>query len=233
MKFQRNYRFEFAAVREQPLIQAAAAADFEVNFVESMPMLLPEKARDLAVNLYEQMNKPRLFYHIPVHVLAGFQFYYENIQGVKGMPQLSQDAITAYWYHDAVYYASNSGGTFNEDQSIEFMRREAKPHGVRTKEAEKYILATAHHLSPESFNPEISLLLDIDISNFAYEPEAFRLCQEMVAKEFEGIYSAQQYEEGRKQFLRSLMARGFIFRTPQIAEKYKKQAEENIESALK
>lgn len=178
--------------------------------------------------LYEKMNVPNLHYHTPIHVLSLFQFYYDHFE-----TPLNPEEELALWFHDSVYLP---GSITNESDSVMFMHTvlglfisDPKEMDIITK-AGVVILDTAKHLKGE-IGLESELVLDLDLSSFAYSYEQFKEVGDMVRREFYTI-SDEDFLAGRRKFMQQMLEKGFIYRTKSMVQLFEQKAQENIEKFL-
>jgi predicted metal-dependent HD superfamily phosphohydrolase len=213
------------------LTTAPSAVDVKSDFVLSLTQLLKElgvpspPTRAIVNCLFERMSDTGLLYHNPVHVMSMFQFA-DNLSINLGMAQQ-----LTIWFHDAIYVP---GSTINEINSADFMKALLQPF-ISTevgRQAYSGILSTSLHLL-DDVAKEDCLVMDLDLSMFAYSPYTFAVACTNIQKEFTGSGKCDQTEwiRGRRIFLNEMLEKP-IFRTPLFYERCEKTARINIATAL-
>ena len=94
-----------------------------------------------------------------------------------------------------------------------------------------YIEATQHGRAVDTEDPDLALLLDLDLSTLAAAPEAYRLYANAIRREYAHVPEAL-YRFGRRQVLQGFLARAQIYRTPQLAERWEARARANISAEI-
>jgi len=193
------------------------------SFLHRAYQINPETSRAIAECLLGRMNNMRLHYHTFLHILATFDFAEENNVYLQKHEQL------AIWFHDAIYDISL---TTNERQSGEFMIALLKNYIPHEEYMDAYdiILDTAKHTSILKHNSS-DLVLDLDVSNFAYNREMHLIANAAIQAEYPSLTDAE-FAIGRLKFLDEFMDKGFIFRTPLFKDKFEQQARDNIQLDL-
>jgi len=196
------------------------------NFLKNKYNVNEDAAYAIAHCLFARMNDARLHYHTPIHVLSLFDFaddYQIHLQ--------NHDKL-AIWFHDAIYEI-NSAECRNETSSVDFMialLQDYLDYNDYIKAA--YIIEdTTMHLEPLKHNSS-DLVLDLDLSNFAYNREMHNVANQAVRKEY-SQYSDQQFATGRLNFLKKFLNKGFIYRTPLFKDQFETIALTNIEEDIK
>jgi predicted metal-dependent HD superfamily phosphohydrolase len=159
---------------------------------------------------------------------------YHNFNHIQGMLDRLEESRhlaehphrieLAIWFHDAVY---DSKASDNEIKSAElwtrkmalFLDDEPLEWGRRA------ILATIDHLPND--DPDIQLLIDLDLAPLGAPYEAFEATTENVYQEYSHL-SRHDFHEGRKEFLSKLIGRPRLFGTEFWHSRLEKQARENI-----
>jgi predicted metal-dependent HD superfamily phosphohydrolase len=187
-----------------------------------------EASYAIARCLFSRMSDTRLHYHTPIHVLCMLDF-----AQIHNIP-LSAPEILAIWFHDAIYEPNAQSGQ-NEEQSKLFMESLMAVAGPDYQDhildAGAMIRATAKHLET-GLNPNWETVLDLDLSGFSYGLKQSKVVTKAIRDEYPQ-YTDAEFNVGRKQFLKQLIAKGFVYRTPLFKEKFENIALANIQEELK
>jgi predicted metal-dependent HD superfamily phosphohydrolase len=138
----------------------------------------------------------------------------------------------ALWYHDAIY---EPGARDCEPRSADLLVRDAAALAIPRELAgcaADLVRATAHAAAPTACgDPATDLIVDIDLSILGRDRVAFLDYEYSVEEEYAAIPTAA-FRTARGQFLGSLLATQFIFRTPIFRARYEERARANIRSLL-
>lgn len=231
MFFNQNYAF-FDLPTASQTFQDLTKRDFESNFRILLKNFTDKPSEPLSDCLYTLMAKRH--YHSPVHILSMFQFA-EDIQ----LTHFQQFAI---WFHDAIYYTDSPKGV-NEEASCHFMRAMLSPfldsHALF--QIASIITATAEHMSVEPMLEESALVCDLDLCVFSWPDWAFNAATAALESEYDipvpSDYfpptASQVFKAGRKDFLKKLLGRGFVYRTELFRDRFEKRAVNRIERAIR
>jgi predicted metal-dependent HD superfamily phosphohydrolase len=212
------------------------------DFIKNLTQLLVEfqcvdqkSAIVVANTLWERMNDSRLKYHTPIHVLSILQDF-QNLSKLKpvsfGFAFSHLPYHLAIWFHDAVYVIGAKKG-INEQASALFMESMLLPFfDLETIEETSHLIHVTAEFDNMNLGPKESLMMDLDILNFGWEPDKHEKASQCVAEEFGSIYSESDYQKGRVKFLTALRNRGRIFRTQSIFDQFETIALKNIDTAL-
>lgn len=139
------------------------------------------------------------------------------------------DVEMATWFHDAVYRAGSSD---NEKNSAIWFQDRARDHLNRNTvdEVSNLITITEHRNQPASEREK--LMVDVDLSSFGLPYEEFIRDGRNIRKEFHA-YSDDEFVEGQRKFMNSLLDRSSIYSTDYFFRRYEKSARENIQQLLK
>ncbi len=208
MKFNHDYLTDFFDINGPQTPQhkrAVVRFDFIQNLADYLVWNHTKRstAAAIAEAVYVRMTDDRLHYHTPVHVLCMFQ--YAEFYGIKLTPT---DEL-AIWFHDSVYVPGAPLGQ-NEYDSQVFMRAMLGHADTRNmqKEAAEIITATAYH-EKEEHPQNCWTVLDLDLVHFAV---CNKKADECIKAELVPVYGDLFYK-GRPQFLKHLIAKGFLYRT--------------------
>jgi predicted metal-dependent HD superfamily phosphohydrolase len=235
-KFSMSYCRFFDLAESGKDVRKTVKRDFERNMsgLLSEAFAVPRpSASAIARSVYCRMADRSLHYHTPVHILAMFQFHAEQILPSHG--RLAPQEQLAIWFHDAIYVAT-APPVENEEQSAALMMamlgpfmKAAELQSILNK-AKELVLATAYHLEAEPLVPEAEMVLDLDLSSFAFDPDPRAVVSDCIRKEYPHVSDAD-FAVGRKQFRASLASKGFLFRTPAFKERFELKALEYLNSS--
>jgi predicted metal-dependent HD superfamily phosphohydrolase len=198
-------------------------------------------ARSIAYAVWARMTDMRLHYHTPWHVLSMLQLHEKILgEGAGDDYDLTPAERLAIWFHDSVYVPGAGEGE-NEYNSVIFMNAMMQPF-IKDKDilarAGELIGETAYHLSNKEEVAEgeddisWAVIMDLDLHNFGLEYEVFEKASACVGREYEGIYTEEEYKAGRKKFFESLLAKEFIYRTSFFRQRFAEKARENLTRAI-
>ncbi len=172
-------------------------------------------------HIYEQ---PSRTYHNLEHInnmkgwLTESEQFAENPQRIK----------LAIWFHDAVYDPKRSD---NELKSAEFWIR--KMTSLLPEEPLQWvklaILATINHYP--NADPDIQLLLDLDLASLGASWEIFQENSDQIRQEYIHVPD-KDFREGRKLFLQEMLDRSRIYGTNFWYDKLEHHARNNIKRSL-
>ena len=186
-------------------------------------------AAAIAHCLYQRMADASLVYHTPAHVLAIWQFW-EEMPAAK-RPSLDPVERAAIWFHDAIYVPTAPLGS-NERWSAEFtlslLAAWVSPTDLARLSG--LILATSCHDQPSPVGPNgADVILDLDLSNLA--TPYFPAVSQLIRREY-GHLDDNQWQAGRRAFLRRMLDRPAIYRTDVFQRLYEPVARANLLAAL-
>jgi predicted metal-dependent HD superfamily phosphohydrolase len=142
---------------------------------------------------------------------------------------LSVPERLAVWYHDCIYDPTAGPGE-NEARSAEHMGRELEGLPLEPSDLEMaagIVLSTAHH-TRDDLPPAHDRVMDLDLASFTAPPEVFDRQSAALRLEFTHVSDA---DYAAADFLRGLLDRRRIFRTPQFA-RHEVQARRQIEQEM-
>src|SRR5262249_29092639 len=142
------------------------------------------------------------------------------------------DAVAlAIIFHDVVYDPRRQD---NEAQSAAVARARLTALGFAPdliNRVADYIEATQHGRQLDTEDPDLALLLDLDLSTLAAAPDAYRLYASAIRREYGHVPDAL-YRVGRRHVLQGFLARAKIYRTPRLAELWEARARANISAEI-
>lgn len=178
------------------------------------------------VFLYRNFSNPRLYYHTPLHILAGLQFLKLNLI------EISNTQILAWFFHDSVYIPGRPFGE-NERDSFFFFKKHVQNYCFSQEQiddVENAIMATSLH-NVDKLIGYNDIIIDLDLHNFACSEECFSNAGKLIRLEYPDV-SDQDYNVGRNKFLQSLYNRKYIFRTELFRDLFEERARSNIKNVL-
>lgn len=224
--FSTSYSAQYAKHWKKPT-SPRIARDFIGHFQAFLAnefAIQSEAARCIASSVFHRMANPLLTYHNPLHILSMFDFAARI--GVNIRPQEK----LALLFHDVIYDPFAPPGQ-NENQSAGIAI--ATMTGFRKVDLgflASAILATAEHGSME-IEKRFHLILDLDLCAFAWDKKNFTAQSAAVAGEFLPTLGKKKWTVGRDKFLRSLLEKGPIFRTPAF-KRFEATAQASIRNGL-
>jgi predicted metal-dependent HD superfamily phosphohydrolase len=169
--------------------------------------------------------EPHRAYHTLDHIAALLQ-----LLEVHGKDATDRDALElAILLHDIVYDPER---TDNEAASAHLARERLAalgyPEATTTKVA-RYILATQHDTGTEAAaaDTDLALLLDLDLSALAAEPEAYLAYAQAIRREY-AHYRDEVYRAGRRRVLEGFLARERIYFTGRLRALWEARARANL-----
>ena len=185
-------------------------------------------ASDAFARLHAAWGAPQRRYHDLRH-LAACLFELDCAVTDSALADVIELAL---WYHDAVY---EPGARDCEVRSADLLARDAATLAIPPEisgRAADLVRATAHVHAPTACgDPATDLIIDIDLSILGRDPIAFMDYEHSVEEEYAAIPMAA-YRTARGQFLASLLAAPFIFRTPVFRARCEERARAQIRSLL-
>lgn len=136
--------------------------------------------------------------------------------------------VLSIWFHDAVYDATRSD---NELKSAEFWIRKMTSYLLDEplQWGKRAILATIDHL-PNS-DPDIQLLLDLDLVSMGSSWELFQENTEKIRQEYIHVPD-ETFRKGRATFLETFLKRPRLFGTKYWYNLLEEKARDNIGRAI-
>lgn len=201
-----------------------AASDFRTRLAEFLTLrgLAIPVATQVATDTCAKMHG--LKYHTPVHILSLFDWAKELAITLEPWQTL------ALWFHDVIYDLE-APPLENENQSARFTTMLLSGHvdPDLLTQACAAIKFTGYHFEKDNaaFPEGVPLVLDLDVCMFAWDRSNYAAAAQMVAAEYQTIYSPHDYAKGRRHFLNAFKDKGFIYRTD-LLKPYEAAALENI-----
>ena len=182
-------------------------------------------AHEVYNDLVARYSEPCRVYHTLVHI----RHCLDEFEQVRHLATNPDTVELALWYHDAIY---NTKAKDSEERSavfaVEVVRNASLPDKLGQSVA-NLIMATKHSESPT--DPDVQLLVDIDLSILGQSEEKFDEYELQVRKEYEWV-SEGAFVTGRSAILKSFLNRPTIYSTQFFRNKYEAQARRNIDRSL-
>jgi predicted metal-dependent HD superfamily phosphohydrolase len=182
-------------------------------------------AEHVAELLYRSMSHRGVHYHTPPHPLRMFCVAEE--MGLN----LSNAEKLAIWFHDAFWRPDKDAeNEINSSMFLMGLLEGLLPQellGESTGIIEDTALYMQDGVSERSW-----AVMDLDLSHFAAEEYFFWCSGEAIRKEFAVIYRAEEIKVGRAKFLRDMLQRKRLFRTPEFFAAFEDKARVNLKKAL-
>lgn len=177
-------------------------------------------------NLVMRYSEPHRAYHTFAHI----RHCLGEFEQVRHLATNSDTVELALWYHDAIY---DTKAKDNEERSaalaVKMVRNASLPDNLGQSVA-NLITATKHTTAPT--NPDVQLLVDIDLSILGQSKEIFDEYERQIRKEYEWV-SENEFITGRLAILKSFLDRPFIYSTEFFRKKYENIARKNLERSVK
>ena len=176
-------------------------------------------------NLIARYSEPHRAYHTLEHIGHCLDEF-EQVRNLATNP----DAVElALWYHDAIY---DTKAKDSEERSaalvVEAVRNVSLSDNFGQLVA-NLIIATKHTAAPT--DPDVQLLVDIDLSILGQTGDKFDEYERQVRKEYEWV-AEDAFVAGRSSILKSFLDRTTIYSTRFFFNKYEVQARRNIAKSL-
>jgi len=177
--------------------------------------------------LVRAYGEPARQYHTLEHIAALLQQLDAHKAGLRD----ADGVALAILFHDIVYDPRRQD---NEQKSAALARQHLTALGFAPSligRVVAYIEATQHGRAIDTEDPDLALLLDLDLSTLAAAPDAYRLYASAIRREYAHVPEAL-YRFGRRQVLQGFLARAQIYRTPQLAALWEARARANISAEI-
>ena len=186
-------------------------------------------ARGDASAVYDDLTTRYSEPHRAYHTLEHIGHCFDEFEQVRQLA-INPDAVElALWYHDAIYDTKTKD---SEERSaalaMEMVRNASLPNSFGQSVA-NLITATKHTSAPT--DPDVQLLVDIDLSILGQSEEKFDEYELQVRKEYEWVPN-DAFIVGRSTILKSFLDRPTIYSTEFFRNKYETQARRNIARSL-
>jgi predicted metal-dependent HD superfamily phosphohydrolase len=167
--------------------------------------------------------------HRAYHTLEHIGHCLDEFEQVRQLATNPNTVELALWYHDAIYDTKTKD---SEERSaalaVEVIRSASLPDNLGQLVA-NLIMATKHTAAPT--DPDVQLLVDIDLSILGQSEDKFDEYEMRVRKEYEWVIE-DAFVVGRSAILKSFLDRPTIYSTQFFRNKYEAQARRNIARSL-
>jgi predicted metal-dependent HD superfamily phosphohydrolase len=194
-----------------------------IDHLAQLPELLPELARRYA--------EPHRAYHGIDHIAALAQLYVEVERGPGWRVPI--EVQLAMLFHDAIY---EPGRPDNEDRSadlaVAILRGGLSQVEVNVTRVDAMIRATkAHDQLAHADDHDLAHFIDADMAIIGAPPDAYDAYARAVRREFAAI-PTPMFDQGRRSFLTTQLARPSLFHTPWFRARYETAARANLAREL-
>lgn len=182
-------------------------------------------ARPVLADLLTRYAEPHRSYHTLTHI----DHCLTELEQARQLAQNPDAVEMALWYHDTVY---NTRAGDNEQKSAELALEVTKNAALSDdfgRQVVNLILSTKHAEAPS--DPDVQLLVDIDLSVLGQPEDKFDEYERQVRKEYEWVPD-EMFAEKRSDILSGFLKRPAIYSTQLFRDKYEAQARRNIARSL-
>jgi len=184
-----------------------------------------ENQDDVLQDLILRYGEPHRRYHTLDHV-ADCLVTLASVRHLCANP----DAVAlAIWFHDAVYDVSRSD---NEEQSAQLATESCLRLGLQHEVAlcVGNLVRITDHRSPITVH-DAKVLVDIDLSSLALDPEGFQANSQKIREEFE-MAGIDAYEKRSRAMFEAMIDSERIYKTDYFHEKFDDMARANLLATL-
>jgi predicted metal-dependent HD superfamily phosphohydrolase len=171
--------------------------------------------------------EPHRHYHTIEHIAALLRQMQDHGQSV-----VDRDGVTlAMLFHDVVYDPRRND---NEEKSAHFAHERLALVGFHDRvvaKVERYIHATKHGQDLQTDDPDLAVLLDLDLSTLGVAPAEYRVYAQAIRREYSHVPD-ELYRTGRRQMLRGFLGREQIYRTDRLHALWEERARANISAEM-
>jgi predicted metal-dependent HD superfamily phosphohydrolase len=177
-------------------------------------------------------GQPHRAYHNGLHIDACLKW----LERMRGHAQNPDEIAVALYFHDAVY--TRLAITSNERRSAQLARRVLLELGVgvaHISRITKMIERTERHAMTDgeaADDPDLALMLDIDLSILGADPITYATFERDVAQEYAWVPLASLYRSKRKAILRGLLSRPKLYFSEPMAKLLEDRARRNLALAI-
>lgn len=163
--------------------------------------------------------------HRAYHTLQHIGHCLDELEQVRDLASNPDAVELALWYHDAVYDTKTKDSEERSAALAVEMARNASLSDNLGQSVANLIMATKHSATPS--DPDVQLLVDIDLSILGQSEDRFDEYEQQVRKEYEWVTEGA-FVAGRSAILKSFLDRPNIFATQFFRDRYETQARQNI-----
>lgn len=178
------------------------------------------EAGALGEELLARYLEPHRRFHGPAHLA--------QVLDLLGELDADPRMLLAAWFHDAIY---QPGRRDNELRSAHLARSRLSAAGLPTADIEtvmRAVLATAGHAADD---PAFAPLLDADLAVLGAPADDYLRYRDQIRREF-AQFPEPLFRAARSGFLRGMLERPAIYRTPLCQGRHEVQARRNLEGEL-
>lgn len=182
----------------------------------------PQIAFEELIQAYSAADR---FYHNLMHI----EDCISSFDRTRFLAAYPEEVELAIWFHDVVYDTRRED---NEQKSAEWAERVIRQSGLGGDVFEKVsrlILATRHHDDVQ--DSDAQLLVDVDLSIFGAETEAFWRYEENIRKEYAWV-PENLFRHRRTEILSSFLSRPYIYYHRQVREVFEEKARFHLKQAI-
>lgn len=184
----------------------------------------------LAENCWNELAKNYSSGKRHYHNFSHLENLFAELESIRSEISDWNTICFSVFYHDAIYDAKKND---NEEQSALLAEKRMSeltvPQQLIERCKEQIIATKSHALSAEK---DTNLFTDADLSVLGKSTEVYEKYYRQIRDEY-SIYPDFLYKPGRKKVLNHFLGMKRIFKTDLFAERYEKQARENILMELK
>lgn len=179
-------------------------------------------------DLTARYREPHRRYHGLSHLEACLMIF-EEVRALATPPVVASEVVMALFFHDAIYVPFARD---NEAESATLATEVLARAGLDQEASariEEAILATRH--AEENLSATAALVVDVDLSILATPAPVFDAYEDAVRAEYAALDDAR-FAEGRAAFVRSMLARAWLYSTPGLRERWEADARANLRRSL-
>lgn len=163
--------------------------------------------------------------HRKYHTLRHLEECLSRLDEARRIAARPEEIELALWFHDALYDVRRAD---NEERSAEWARASAAAAGLPAEvcdRVQRLVLVTRHDAEPESTDEAI--LADIDLSVLGASSQRFAEYETAIREEYDWV-PRLVFDVKRRSILKGFLRRRSIFRTAHFANRFERQARENL-----
>lgn len=183
----------------------------------------------LGVSVSEQLERCYSAAGRYYHNLKHLESCLLEFRAVESQLQQPYAVLIALLFHDSVY-DPQAKFLANETASWQLTKQLCHLNDTDHAIIMKHILHTSHNYTGDKA-ADTDSVCDIDMAILAYPKHEFDQYEQHIRAEY-AFASDAQYKVGRLQFLRSLLQRPSLFKTPYFQQKYEANAQANIQRLI-
>ena len=186
-------------------------------------------AQVIPMGLFNELVAAYSQRHRHYHTLQHLRECLAHFDAAASLARRPPEVEVALWFHDAVYDPRRDD---NEEQSAAWAARSVRGAGVADDVAQRVadlVLGTKGHSA--GADPDMQLLLDIDLSILGAAAQRFDAYEREVRAEYAHVPEAD-FRAGRARILAGFLARPHIFHTAPYREALEQRARDNIARSL-